>query len=247
MPRCVVFATIAIFVLLIISCDIHVDSDEKEKYYTEATELDGKAEQFLVGYWPFDEGFGKTVKDASGNQNNGAFVGKPRWVEGMYGKALEFAGDGSHVNIPDSPSLDLTDAATVMCWFKLTADITPMSRMMSKNDSIFVIFDFGSETSLDFVVKPNLDFAESKTTFELGEWYHFTGTFNKGEMKIYINGELEGEKENAAGIEPSDLDLWIGADDWLPRCFTGVIDDVRFYSKSLTKAEIKQAMVGPVR
>ena len=60
-------------------------------------------------------------------------------------------------------------------------------------------------------------------------------------MNIYINGQLEGEKKNAAGIAPSDLDLWIGADDWkMPAsCFPGVIDEVRIYNKALTKAKLR--------
>jgi len=208
----------------------------------------GKAEQFLVGYWPFDEGTGKKAKDVSGNGNDGELINGPKWVQGKFGTALEFAGDGSYVNVPDDASLDLTDAATVMAWFKLTADLTATSRMMSKNNSIFVIFDFGGPNSLDFLVKPANDFVESTTTdWVIGEWYHFAGTFDKGTMKIYINGEPEGEKKNAAGIDASDLELWIGADDWQPPAssFPGVIDEVRIYSKAFTEGEIKEAMEAP--
>ena len=67
-------------------------------------------------------------------------------------------------------------------------------------------------------------------------------------MNIYINGQLEGEKKNAAGIDPSDLDLWIGADDWqMPASsFPGVIDEVRIYNKALTEGEIKKLMTTPM-
>jgi hypothetical protein len=67
-------------------------------------------------------------------------------------------------------------------------------------------------------------------------------------MNIYINGQLEGEKKNAAGIAPSDLDLWIGADDWQmsTSSFPGVIDEVRIYNKALTKGEIKKLMTRPM-
>ena len=49
-------------------------------------------ENKLVGYWPFDEGKG-SPKDASGNENHGKIAGEPRWVDGKFGKALEFKGD----------------------------------------------------------------------------------------------------------------------------------------------------------
>ena len=110
-------------------------------------------------------------------------------------------------------------------------------------------FDFSNKNSLDFLVKPDNHFAESKTVdWKQGDWYHFAGSFAKGKMNIYINGQLEGEKKNATGIAPSDLDLWIGADDWkLPASsFPGVIDEVRIYNKALTEGEIKKLMTTPM-
>lgn len=205
------------------------------------------AQESLVGYWPFDEGIGKEVNDLSGNGNDGEFVESPKWVSGKYETALEFDGKGSYVLVPDNDSLDLTDAATYMVWFSLNE--VPSSRkmrMMSKNDSVFVIFDFGSPDSLDFLVKPNNDFAESTTVdWNLGEWYHFAGTYGGDTLRIYINGKLEGETEGVPEIAPSDLELWIGADDWNPNFFPGAIDEVRIYNKALTEVEINQALEGP--
>ena len=206
------------------------------------------AEQFLVGYWTFDEGTGEKVKDYSGHGNDGEFVGSPKWVDGKYGTALDFGGDGSYVSVKDNDSLDLTDAATYMVWFSLDEPIAGQRRMMSKNDSIFILFDFGDANSIDFLVKPGNDFVESTTIdWKIGEWYHFAGTYNGNMLRIYINGKMEGEKKGVPQIATSDLDLWIGADDWnLPTTsFPGIIDDVRIYSKSLTDTEIRQAMEGP--
>lgn len=197
----------------------------------------------LVGYWPFDEGQGTTVRDASGNGNDGTFVGNPRWVQGMFGTALEFDGKQNYVAIPDADILDLTDAATMMAWFSPIGPLTG-TRMMVKNDSIFVIFDFGNPDSLDFLVKPNNDFVESATTeWKVGEWYHFAGTFDGDTLRVYINGQLEGEKSGVPPIRPSDLELWIGADDWpgKPHSPT-IIDEVRLYDEALDEATIQRVM-----
>ena len=213
-----------------------------------ATYAVGIPDPSLVGYWPFDEKAGKKAEDVSGNGNDGKLIDGPKWVEGKFGSALEFGG-GSYVEVADDPSLDLINSATLMAWFKLTDKLTDTSRMMSKNNSIFVIFDFSNKSSLDFLVKPDNHFAESKTVdWKQGDWYHFAGSFAKGKMNIYINGQLEGEKKNATGIAPSDLDLWIGADDWkMPASsFPGVIDEVRIYNKALTEGEIKKLMTTPM-
>ena len=47
-------------------------------------------EDKMLAWLQFDEGTGTTVADASGNNNSGAFVNSPAWVDGFKGKALEF-------------------------------------------------------------------------------------------------------------------------------------------------------------
>ena len=207
------------------------------------------AQESLVGYWPFDEGTGIGAKDVSGNGNDGEFFGEPKWVDGVYGKALDFGGE-SYVIVPDSESLDITDTLSIMAWFKVNGALATdpcTSRMISKNNSYHIHFDFGGDPqALEFLVKPDNAFVESQTiNWELGKWYHFAGIFDNGTIRLYINGVLEGETQDATGIEPSDLDLWIGGDDWQPCFFPGMIDEVRIYSKSLTEAEVNLVMKGP--
>jgi hypothetical protein len=208
----------------------------------------GQDDKSLVGYWPFDEGSGTEAKDASGNGHNGELIDEPQWVAGKFGSALDFGGSGSYVLVPDDAALDLSDDVTYMAWFNLNEGIVGQRRMMSKNDSIFVLFDFGGATSVDFLVKPNNDFAESTTAdWKLGEWYHFAGTYDGDALRVYIDGELEGESAGVPSIAVSSLDLWIGADDYqLPTTsFPGILDDVRIYNKALSEDEIKAAMGGP--
>ena len=61
----------------------------------------------IVGYWPFDEGSGKVAKNASGNGNDGTFVGNPEWVDGKRGKALEFDGTSSYVEVSTADNISM--------------------------------------------------------------------------------------------------------------------------------------------
>ena len=111
-----------------------------------------------------------------------------------------------------------------------------------------MIFDFGVATSIDFLVKPNNDFVESTTAeWTVGTWYHFAGTFDGDTLRVYVDGELEGETDIGVDIAPSDLDLWIGADDnGRPTdSFPGVLDEVRLYDRALTQGEIGELLEGP--
>lgn len=205
------------------------------------------AEEGLVAYWPFDEGSGKTAEDVTGNGHDGKFAGAPKWVDGKFGTALEFDGEEDHVVVADDAALAIEENITFMAWFS-PGDVLTSRRLMVKNNSIFVIFDFGNKDSIDFLVKPDNTFAESTTTdWKVGEWYHFAGTFDGKTMKVYVNGKLEGEAANNVPIAPSDLELWIGGDDFgrPTDFFPGTIDEVRLYEKTLTEAEIQKVMETP--
>ena len=204
-------------------------------------------EDGLVGFWAFDEGSGKTAADVTGNGHDGKFEGAPTWVEGKFGTALEFDGVDDYVAVTDHDALDIQENITLMAWFSPN-DALNSRRLMVKNDSIFVIFDFGDTNSIDFLVKPDNKHAESTTTdWKVGEWYHFAGTFDGKTLRIYVNGKLEGEADNNMPITPSDLELWIGGDDYgrPTDFFPGKIDEVRLYNKVLSEANIQRVMETP--
>ena len=212
-----------------------------------SSEAKEPAEDSLVGYWSFDEGSGKEVKDRSGNGNHGTFAGNPEWVQGKFGRALEFDGKSSYVVVPDSDSLDLTEEITVMLWFRGN-DVVTQRRVMSKNNSYFVMFDMDDVSTMELLIQTGRRTGSAKIDWKVGEWYHFAGTFDsKGEIRIYIDGVLDAEGQHDKGINATDLDLWIGADDaGRPTdFFPGVIDEVRIYSKALTEDDINLLMNTP--
>ena len=205
------------------------------------------AEDGLVAYWPFDEATGKKAIDVTGNGHDGEFAGNPKWIDGKFETGLEFDGEEDHVVVADDPAFAIEENITLMAWFSPNEALTSR-RLMVKNNSIFVIFDFGNVDSIDFLVKPDNTFAESTTTdWKVGEWYHFAGTFDGKTMKVYINGKLEGEKGNGVPIAPSALDFWIGGDDFgrPSDFFPGKIDEVRLYEKTLSGADIQKVMETP--
>ncbi len=55
------------------------------------------SDEGLVAYYSFDEGSGNVLHDLSGNENDGTIYGA-KWVDGKYGKALEFDGINDYVD-----------------------------------------------------------------------------------------------------------------------------------------------------
>ena len=58
----------------------------------------------IEGLWLFNDGTGKVAKDTSGNKLDGTLENNPKWVNGKFGKAIEFDGSGAHVVIKDHES-----------------------------------------------------------------------------------------------------------------------------------------------
>ena len=71
-----------------------------------------------VAIWLFDEGEGLDAKDSTRHENHGELKSRAEWVGGKFGTALEFDGKKDYVNVPDSPSLNITEAITIVMWAK---------------------------------------------------------------------------------------------------------------------------------
>ena len=80
-----------------------------------------------VGIWLFDEGNGDTAKDSSGNGNDGTLEG-PKWVDGKFGKALEFNGASDYVDTGNNPITDLngTKIFSISAWVKRATKTSKM-------------------------------------------------------------------------------------------------------------------------
>ena len=77
--------------------------------------IDPKSE---AGVRLFDEESGKGSKDSSDNGYDGMFMGKgnPTWVDGKFGKALDFNGSTDYVEVDSEPGLNITGNITVVAW-----------------------------------------------------------------------------------------------------------------------------------
>ena len=75
------------------------------------------ADEGVLGIWLFDEGNGNKINDSSGNGNDGQllFAGQSKWVDGKFGKALEFDGDEAFVEMA-TPTNTGREGHTISLW-----------------------------------------------------------------------------------------------------------------------------------
>ena len=85
----------------------------------------------------------------------------------------------------------------------------------------------------------------SKLLLRAGHWYHFAAVFDGDYHRLFVNGELQEQKQSAVATSP-DQPIYIGAKnlDQTGFFFTGALDDARLYGRVLTTAEINALYQG---
>ncbi len=86
----------------------------------------------------------------------------------------------------------------------------------------------------------------SVATASTGVWQHVAGSWNGSVLSIYVNGVLSNTATLAgANLRNNTNPIWIGANQ-IGENFTGSIDEVRIWNKTLCQPEIQNNMNGEI-
>ena len=199
-------------------------------------ELDLKT---AVGMWLFDDGKGDTAVDSSENGNDGELVNGPKWIKnGKFGSALEFNGDESkgHVVVGN---LGLSGAVTLILWAK-PSDVNDDDRLISNlsgptNPAFAIRFQSGAVDIWGRAWKPVIP------KFDENKWGHYAFVLDgEGNATGYYNGKEADTVTDTyiftdIGIGVTFLHQW-------GQHYSGIFDEVAFFSVALTEADIKTLM-----
>jgi len=197
----------------------------------------------LVLYLPFD---GNT-KDVSGNGNDGVLKGNEKWIDGKFGKAMEFDG-ATYVEVADKPNsgFDGVPGLTIELWVKINEHHDNGIVVKLTTAGVAWPCSYNLETWSDKLAyfDINSDIGKYATSdYPLDQWFHLAGVFNGKEDQIYVNGELKNSNPRSEKIVPDgDLPVYIGCVMPGQYFFKGALDDLAIYSKALTQQEISLDM-----
>ncbi len=191
------------------------------------------------------------IRDYSTYQNNATIYGNPVWeISEKVGGAYKFDGD-DYINCGSDSSLDITDEITFESWIKTSMahetgdNFGVLAKALNPDWTWQLRFGglseggpsdrLGIQFNQDNVIPGvwvNLD--QDLTT---GQWYHVVGVYNGTSALIYLNGDL---KDTALlnQIQSSNSPLLIAQDGW-NNYFSGTIDGVRIFNRSLSEEQIK--------
>ena len=189
----------------------------------------------FAGVWLFDEGKGQAAKDFTDNGNDGEFDG-PKWIDGKFGKALEFDGSPKYVTIEHNDLFNFEDDDfTVGCWMNSEnkdayviikrnggAGFWAMSSSIDR-DTGFFIFEGGGQ---------HID--DGKTDIVGKGWHHTVAVRNKGVISLYVDGKKETERNVGATMD-SPAPLKFGG--WGSENLVGGLDEVFVTKMGVALAE----------
>ena len=170
--------------------------------------------------------------------NHGTLWGDATFAPGIVGQAFKFAGSG-HVDMGDVADFEITSTGSM--------SITGWINMSEHNDAYIVRKfdevspDFGWNISVTGSLRYEIVNADDRRSIETtgvddNQWHHFAATHDgsAGEMNLYVDGVLRGSAtENFAAINDGGIPVTIG--EGLP----GLVDEVAFFNRALSAAEVK--------
>jgi hypothetical protein len=215
----------------------------------------------LIAHLRLDEGVGITAGDASGNGNNGTLVGGARWTTGKLDGGVYLDGVDDYIEVPNF----LTEIGTIAFWFKPDWD--------GSDPADYRLFDASTSTIYFFISKGanHADINPEEFGFYLEDasdadyqaiefdpagvinadtWHHVAVTweFGGGPAILYFDGVEVSRAASIGGFPALDPNPRFGLETvaYIPSAngAKAVIDDVMFYDKVLTEAEIQVIMVG---
>lgn len=217
----------------------------------------------LIGYWQFEEGAGTTAYDASGNGYHGTYVNidsgdwstpVPVNHANTYSMDVNTTSTDEYILLPNTVIDGLGDF-TVTYWMKTTKTTSSavISGANAGSNNEYLIF--AADTSLALYAGGNTGTWTTTSTAD-GAWHHivlFRDDTNN-QAHLYIDGVADNENPKAitmstVSIDPGGLLIGqeqdsVGGGFDTAQLFNGTIDEVRFYNRALTAAEITRLANG---
>lgn len=199
----------------------------------------------LAGAWGFEASPGLLI-DSSGNPNNLTAVnGATSTAQGHSRQGLALSGASQYVFANNSNSLQFTQSFTVSAWILPTALLsytTVISKTFSATLAQFILYASATTTcgantpALYVLTNGNLgpgDYVCSNTPLQQNQPTHLAASYDataaSDNLKLYVNGAQVATKTFSGYMEPSNLELRIGA-DVSGNFFQGTLDTIRLYN-----------------
>ncbi len=204
----------------------------------------------LVAALGMNEVSGTSTADASGNGHTGTLINGPVWGVGQYGGGIVFDGVDDTVSMAGPGTIDLGADFTVMTWFKRNVLGGGQRHILAKCSSSAWTSGckelyFNSSNQLSFGSFATGDVLSA--TVADTAWHHLAVTFTRSTntVVVYVDGTLRTTATSNLEADGAGHVVTIGNLQGT-NPFSGTIDELRIYSRTLSAGEVVTVMSMPI-
>ena len=159
-------------------------------------------------------------------------------------RALYFDGVNDYINVGVKPSLKVTTNLTLEAWINPQQD--SRTRMIVGREGEYLLALSGADNIIHYAVansNPGWTWVSTGYGVKSNQWSHIAFSFDNGQIKTYVNGQLIYKYDGIGTIGDADTnqnELRIGNRQWNNTdFFKGQIDEVRVWNVTRNQSEIQ--------
>lgn len=208
----------------------------------------------IVGYWLFNEGAGNLTNDISGLGNHGHLKGMvpntqgSGWSGSKHGGGLSFDDVDDYVECGNDKSLDVTTGLTIsaLIYPKNVLNFCTIVGKMGADDLHSSIYMFIANNNAYLrIYDVTGSWVAVAAPVVVNKWQNIVGTYDGSNLKIYNYGTIK-HTDSAPTINTNVNSVRIGGNErWTSELFEGIMDNVIYWTKSISSFEVKQLYQDP--
>lgn len=209
-------------------------------------------EENIVLLYKFDEDMGDTAVDLSGKGNDGVITDAEWTPDGKFGGGIVFNGTSSVIEVPhDDSLLPGGDQITIMAWYN-PASLPAGYPAIARKGAVAEMgwgFDTPNGNLRGFVYLAATQaavIATGSSVLETDEWQHVAMIYDGEEIRVYLNGKLDGNIDCSGDINENGSSVWISKKANENNFLDGIMDDLAILNVALTEAQLKAFMNGGI-
>jgi hypothetical protein len=214
------------------------------------------APALLAARWTFDGSSvpsgGTTVLDVSNNGNTATLAGGAKVQAGYIGNGVSFDGSASYLEVPHAESLAVAEAGadfSVTFWMLLRTWSPGTWRVIAHKGTTAQERTFGmwiqlNDRTLHARISTTRDTNEGldgATPLPTGRWCHVAYVKQGGELRIYLDGKLDGRTTLTGDVVSNAGPIRFGKDPFFAG-FDGMLDDIRIYRLALSDESVTEVI-----